>query len=420
MFIFYRISKKQKKKGEIMKWKSLHLVMSFLLMVLLTGCWNRLELNELSVIIGTSIDWQEDKYHVSFQVINPSAISTQTGGGGGGNSPISVFSTSGTTVLEAIQKINLESPRTPFFAHNRVLIISENLAKEKGISEVIDFFLREGETRETMDIALSKGDPRDILEILLPQEKISANGIDQMFRKTEDNLSAVKRIRLSEFAKSFVSSSANAIAPEITIKGKDGEQQSSLDALKKTTKSTVLKIGDIGVFKKGKLAGWLDQNESKGINWINNEINNTVIPFSCSENEETTSTFQVERSKTKIKPIIKEDKIIIQAKIKPEGVLQETGCNMDLTQPQYIQKLEKEIEKQIEVDIYTTWEAAKELQADVFQFGSKIHAKYPKEWKKLKPDWDQKLTEIELKLTINASVERTGMINDPFEKIMGE
>ncbi len=398
----------------------MHLVFFLFILILQSGCWNRLELNELSVIIGTSIDWKDDRYHVSFQVINPSAISTQTGGGGGGDSPITVFSTTGTTILEAIQKINLESPRTPFFAHNRVLIISENLAKEKGISEVIDFFLRDGETRETMDIALSKGDPRDILEILLQQEKISAAGIDQMFRKTEDNLSAVRRIRLSEFAKSFVNSSANAIAPEIKIMGEGGEEQLSVDVLKKTTKTLILKIGDIGVFKKAKLAGWLGQSESTGINWLNNKIKNTVIPFSCSENAETTSTFQVERSKTKIKPSIKDDKITIQATIQPEGILNETGCNLDLTQPHNIKKLEKEIEKQIEQDIYKTWEAAKELQVDVFNFGGKIHAKYPDKWKTLKPEWDQKVTEIDLNLTINASVKRTGMINDPFGKIMEE
>lgn len=285
---------------------------------------------------------------------------------------------------------------------------------------MVDFFLREGETRETMDIALSKDDPRNILEILLPQEKISANGIDQMFRKTEDNLSSVKRVRLSEFAKSFVSSSANAIAPEIKIMGKGGEKQLSVDSLKETTKSLILKIGDIGVFKKAKLTGWLEQSESKGINWLNNDIKNTVIPFSCSENAETTSTFQVERSKTKIKPSINGDKITISATIQPEGVLNETGCDLDLTQPKNIQKLEREIEKQIERDIYKTWEAAKELQADVFNFGGKIHAKYPDKWKTLKPEWDQKLTEIELNLTINASVERTGMINDPFGKIMEE
>lgn len=124
----------------------------------------------------------------SYQIVIPQSISTQAGGGGGGSeSPVTVFSTKGKTLLEAIQRISLESSRALFFAHNRVLIISEKVAKEKGISGIMDFYLRDGESRETMVVVLSKGPARDILETLTPQEKIPAHALIEYFsrRKTK-------------------------------------------------------------------------------------------------------------------------------------------------------------------------------------------------------------------------------------------
>ncbi|WMT41390.1 hypothetical protein RE628_02140 [Paenibacillus sp. D2_2] len=47
---------------------------------LLTGCWNRRELNELAIAVGLGLDKDGDKYQVSIQVVNPSEVSNGKGG----------------------------------------------------------------------------------------------------------------------------------------------------------------------------------------------------------------------------------------------------------------------------------------------------------------------------------------------------
>lgn len=48
---------------------------SLALILLLTGCWNRNELNELSIVLAMGIDKKDDLYEVSLQVVNPNQMS---------------------------------------------------------------------------------------------------------------------------------------------------------------------------------------------------------------------------------------------------------------------------------------------------------------------------------------------------------
>lgn len=404
-----------------MKSVSLYLL-ALLLMVMLSGCWNRVELNELSVIMGTAVDVEGDQWVTTFQVVVPQAIATQTGAAGAGNqSPISVFSTTGDTLAGAIQRISLESSRTPFFAHNRMLVISEKAAREKGVSQIIDFYLRDGESRETVDVVLSRGNARNILEVLNPQEKIPANAVDRIFFETEKQLSFARRMKLSEFAAMLATPSISALAPEIRYAG-EREKKVTLDELKQTRQRGVLKIGDTGVFRKDKLIGWVNREESIGIAWLTNHVKSSVIPFPCSDEEAKgqKSTFRVERSSTKITPSVAGETVKIKAVIEVQGILNETGCNLNLTKPENISRMEAKIKQRILQDIMLTWKKAQAMKADIFGFGDILHKRDPRKWKQLEANWGDRLQGAELVPDIRVKVRRTGMINNSFSSIVKE
>ncbi|MCM3746180.1 hypothetical protein M3223_02295 [Paenibacillus pasadenensis] len=48
-----------------------------LCLAILSGCWSRRELNDLLIVLGIAVDWQDGKYLVSYQVVNPNEISTK-------------------------------------------------------------------------------------------------------------------------------------------------------------------------------------------------------------------------------------------------------------------------------------------------------------------------------------------------------
>lgn len=62
--------------------RCLRLILSFaLLLPLLTGCWDRQELNELGIMLGLGVDKDGDMIKVSAQVVVPNEVSSKAGEG---------------------------------------------------------------------------------------------------------------------------------------------------------------------------------------------------------------------------------------------------------------------------------------------------------------------------------------------------
>lgn len=106
-------------------------IFCFLIIVIfiLTGCWSRRELNDLAIALAMGVDSSGDQFKVSAQIVNPGEVTSVKGGGG--NSSIATYSSSGETIFEAIRKMTTKSPRKIYFSHTRLVVIGEELAKKK-------------------------------------------------------------------------------------------------------------------------------------------------------------------------------------------------------------------------------------------------------------------------------------------------
>lgn len=386
--------------------------------LLLNGCWDSQELNSLSIVSATSIDRSEDEWVISFQVVIPQSIATQTGGGSGGSqSPITIFSTRGKTIREAMQNANLEAPRALFFAHNSVLIINEQVVRNEGVRQILDFFLRPVESRETMSVLLTKDKASNLLEVLIPLEKITGNAIQRVITQGQENLSQVKNIKLIDFASMVANPYKSAMAPELRVSGNQAEQ-SNLDALKSTRNQAVLKLGDLGVFRGDKLVGWMNRKESRGVAWLSNSVKNLIIVTPCSDRDASRlSSYRVIQSSTQVDPKMVNGSVNMIIHIQTVGALDETSCTMDLTNPDVISKLEDTIAEQIKDEMLAAWKRMKVLNVDVVGFMDKIHKKYPAASKHL-TNSERPLQELELKLNVKVTVEHTNMINKPFSNLI--
>lgn len=398
------------------------LALMFLLLsvALLTGgCWDSQELNTLSIISATSIDRNNGKWEISFQVVIPQSIATQTGGGSAGSqSPTTIFSTKGRSIAEAMQNASLETSRKLFFAHNSVLILSEDVARKEGVGEILDFFLRPFESRETMSVLLTKGKASNLLEVLIPLEKISGNAIQRIIDQSQKNLSMVQNMRLIDFARMIASPDESAMAPELEVSG-DLTKQSSLDALKKTRNEAVIKLGQLGVFRKDKLVGWVDQKDSSSVAWLSDRVSSMIVVFPCSEkvqNEQLLS-YRVMKSSTKLEPKVIHGKSIIFAKIQATGAIDEAGCNLDLKKPSVIRELERTISKQIGDDVMTTWSHLQEMNVDLAGFMNAIHRKDPSTWRKLMKS-KRPVEDISLRVQVKINIEHTNMITKPYSSLL--
>ncbi|SET61478.1 Ger(x)C family spore germination protein [Paenibacillus sp. NFR01] len=389
--------------------------------LLLNGCGRANELNELSIVTGSGIDGKEGNYTVTYQVSVASANASAAGGASGGSSQsgVHVFSTTGKTIRDTIFMSAVEHPRRLYFAHNNVLIISKETA-ESGISTVLDSYFRNPESREMVDVMVTDGKARDILTKNIPPEKLPGRAIAEIVDKEQILVSFYPATSVFQLALGITSESQVASVPEIGISGENPKSLETADAMTKTSQDAKVRMTGLVIFKGDRVVGKMNLKESLGLAWLTNRVKGTMLSFPNpdSSEEPNQSAVRVFKAKVKITPVKESTHYTIKLKAEVRGELAETTTQEDLTDTAGIHKLERSIEKIILEQMQVGWEAAKAMKVDILGIGNRIHERNPKEWNRLKSDWDQELAQMELQAEVKMKVVRTRMFLDSFKHLL--
>lgn len=143
--------------------------------------------------------------------------------------------------------------------------------------------------------------------------------------------------------------------------------------------------------------------------WVLGEVKSGIIDVDCSGGDGKAS-LEITRAGSKITPEIKGGRIYIKVNIREEGNLGSQSCPENLSNPEAFKLLEKKKKAVIESEIAAALKKAQKLNTDVFGFGDVINRKYPKQWKDLESRWDEFFPHIEVALTVETKLRRTGRI----------
>ncbi|KAF6629994.1 Ger(x)C family spore germination protein [Paenibacillus sp. LX16] len=393
-------------------------ILVLVVLFILAGCWNRVELNELWVTAATGVDMMDDgQWMMSYQIIVPSAIASGTGGGTGGSSqPAShVLSVKSKTYSQALSYSNLETSRRIYIAHNRVVFIGKRAA-EKGMDRLIDFYLRNTEAREMVNMIVTDGLASDLLKKLLPPEKLQGAAMAELVNKESDILSVFPKVRVYDFVLSMNSDSKSIGVPVAELVGErdhQNEQEAeSLNVFKKTSAPLKLALTKLGVFQNGKLKGFLDKDESLGVSYLSQKVNNTEISFPCSEQlgRKMYSSLIVNSAVVKLTPRKTSFHYTMQVGVKINGTLNESTCTKDISKTETIHDLEEQISKEVTRTINEGWAKLQELGVDATGFAERIHRRFPREWRTLENDWDQEFKKMKLDIRVDTRIQRPGLL----------
>ena len=381
-------------------------------LLIITGCWNRRELNELALVVGIAIDKADDnQFLVTVQVVDPGEIAFK---GGGGRAPVTTYTQKGKTLFETVRSMTTITPRKLYFSHLQMVIISEEIAKQ-GINHSLEFFTRDPEFRKDFYIAISRDvKATEIMKNLTSIEKIPSNKLHSSLEASEKAWAPTVAMRMDELLLQLTSEGDNPVLTGITIKGANINHGHSMKNLETISNITRLQYHGIAVFKKDKLIGWLNEKQSKGYNFIKDNVTNTVGAIPCSKKGKL--VIEYIRSNTDVTGKMENGKPKIDIKVNLEGNIAEVACNIDLTKIESIKKIEKTTEKEITKILESAIKKAKELEVDMFGFGEVIHRADPKSWKSLKKNWNQEFANMPVSVTTDFSIRRTGTVNEAFLK----
>lgn len=115
--------------------------------------------------------------------------------------------------------------------------------------------------------------------------------------KIQRRWAPTRTVTLDELVSSIVSKGRQAMLTGIYVYG-DPESGSNVTNAQNISPKSGLRLDYLGVFKKDKLVGWLNRNDSKGVSYITDHVKSTAVNIPCEGEQITVNTTS---SKTKIK-----------------------------------------------------------------------------------------------------------------------
>lgn len=392
-----------------MKRAGLLLCICIIMTVSLTGCWSRRELNDLAIAVGLSIDKSDGKYLVSVQIVEPNEVA---GNKSSGTSPVTMYQATGETILEALRTMTTISPRRIYIAHLRIVVLGEALARE-GIADVLDLLSRDPEARNDFYVVVAKDSKAsDTLKILTNIEKVPSVRLFATLTASEKEWAPTTAVKLDKLISDLISEGRQPILTGLKVIG-----DPTIGKTKKNVESILspadLKYSGLAVFKKDKLIGWLDSEEGKAYNYINDNVSSIAGSVSCPDGGKI--TLKVIRSHTKVKGSIRDERPMINIEVVTEANVGEVQCHLDLTSEETIIEVETLAERKIEELIDETITRVKQdYKVDIFGFGEVIHRSNPKEWKRLKKNWDQTFVNIPVNVKVTYEIKHLGKVTNSF------
>lgn len=353
------------------------LLILLIIPLFLTGCFDYQELNERAIVSGLAIDLKEEDFEVTLEILNSKKSDSDK------ESTEKTYYVKGTgkTLSEAIQLANLKVSKDAYYSHLKVMVISEEIAKEK-MEAIIDYLLREPNIRNIFIPVLAEGcKASDILETTSTANPVSSETIQSLLENNIASNHLALKLDFEEFADALVDKRKDAV----------------LNTLKKEEENLVL--SGIAAFEGYKMKTILNSNEAATYLVLKNESDNRYLKTLCNKEEKKYITIDLYENKhTDIS--FKENKILVKSDLKASIIDDE--CKFDFRNPENYPKVEELFKNVIKEEYENLFKKIKENKTDILGINE---ANYKKERKDL-TNWYQ--YEVNYKYTID--INKNGLI----------
>lgn len=380
--------------------------------LLISGCSNYRELNELGVIIAMGVDQNDDPkqpYRVTYQVINPSGLSQTNTTGGQGLAVIN-YTITGKTLLEALGKSASVIPRENNTTHLSLIIIGEKLARND-LDLIFDGLDRGKYSRVSIPIFIARGKTaKDVLGVIEPLEVTPGKNIISTTQNNQKLYGSSSEVLAYEIIASLLSEGKDVSVPGISISNasQKGKQTGNLE----TTNPTTIKVKGLAIFRKGKLMRWLDGETARAAQFVTSKVKNTPVVLPCEKGNVTINTIGV---KSKMLTEIHHEKPVIHTDINVMGELLETSCVLNLSDPGVLKKFEKKMENELKKQIKRTVSITQKEKSDIFGFGDALSRTNPVFWRQNKKKWNNLYSDAQISLKIHVEIINSGLLMEPYE-----
>lgn len=364
--------------------------------LLLCGCYDRLETNQTVVSAGVGIDLnREGRIDFTVQLnkpVDPQKTTTFT-------QQVENISAEGDSITEAARRTMLYVPRVPLWSHADIFVIGGSLA-QNGLGGMPDFVSRNRNIRHNIIVLVSpENKPEEIFKSSCPLSLCSSRGVLRILKFQEKMLGCYTSVDMLHFFGRLATPGIDPLAPQVVI-------------TKDIKGNNILTIEGMAVFSGDKMAGSLDARESRGYRFMYpKDYKGGILTVKSPFNPDDFIDLEISHFKSSIKPVKKDDKIIIRLETELDLNIFGIQAKEEILTTEKITDLEKAAQNQVKEDITACVEKAKKLNSDIFGFGQSIYRYMPKEWEKLSSNWEQVYPDIDYEVKVKTKIKNAYFIS---------
>ncbi|MBU3111561.1 Ger(x)C family spore germination protein [Clostridium lacusfryxellense] len=375
--------------------------------LVLSGCWDKVEIDRRNFISTIAIDPGEDiskeKELKKLNLVEPfAAISVKklnvtygfpdmstVGAEKSGSAEEKYISTQAYSMEDAYSEAMAKSSRDIYLGHTKLLILSSDILKHKDtVKEVVDYLQRNPNISRMIQVVVSDGSAEDYMKFKPETENSTQYYISGLMDNSNRN-SRIMSMTLNDLL-ILLSENGNALLPMINLDNEKKEIVLSGAAIIKDYELkgqfTPLELLNIqllsGKFKAGKKAIYM---EGHPIDYI------------------------IDGYHRKMSVVEKGNKLIIDVDIDLEGQIGGYYIGKKLLDDGELEKVQKYFNNSISEDLQKDMELAiKEFDIDPFGAREYIEKFKPSLWKKIKKEWDKKYKDASVNVNVDTKIRRIG------------
>ena len=365
------------------------LICTGLLPLLLGGCYDSRGMDEINIVSGIAVDMEDEDFLLTLEIVDLSSDSN-TGG-----SETTLVESRGTTIFEAVRNSKLRLYNKLYFGNLHTLIISEQLAREYGIAELLEVFLRDVEPREDIVLLISlENSARSLIASTGADTSNISLELSKIIKEDKNVAANTKSMELYQAYNTLKTPGRDLVMPAFHLTENNGEK--------------IAELSGIAIFKDDFLKSFLPTRDMRFYLLAEENGYRGALSVPSLKNSGHMLSFEIYKSEHKTKLSYEEDRLSIHVDILIELAITEyhpldenTRSHDDLINAAktHVQQRVKEVFLQLQQD----------PGCDIYGFGELIYENQYPLWQRVKDDWDQIFQEAEMDAAVTVRIINAGL-----------
>jgi len=257
------------------------------------------EVEDMMIIQGVAVDKSGNNFEVTIEMLN-NKQSASADASNVGDEMTLIYSAKGQTVAEALRLIINKTGTVPTYTHNKLVILSEEVAKTD-ISKVLDFFERDYTTQPITLLCVAKGEKAgEVLKADIGKDISKSEVLEKILNQSALS-SITPKTRLIDVINTILDETACISLPVVT--------------LEKNGKTKTFFVENLAVFDyKNEFSYFLNREASESVVKLLGELKNGTL---VTEDEDgNKATFIIVDGKTSYDVTVNNDIVNFNVKVK--------------------------------------------------------------------------------------------------------